>query len=164
MGFRPLFLQLHRNGGEGQFWVDHRIEIWVGSSSGILCNKPVFSCPCRFQALWDRTVSWHGMLTGQSNTKHFVGVGVSGRGNRVLLNFQNCILDLISFFFFFFYVLKAQLSQALEEVGNHKQRAEMVSDQFLPCYLSPGCFIELYAKFSSFKRWISSKYSEMISK
>lgn len=85
----------------------------------------------------------------------------------VLLNFQNYILDLISFCCFFFpclFILKAQLSQVLEEVGNHKQRAEMVSVQFLP-FFPPGCFTEqLYAKFSSFKQWISSKYSEMNSK
>lgn len=61
----------------------------------------------------------------------------------VLLNFQNYILELISFIFFFcFCVLKAQLSQALEEVGNHKQRAEMVSVQFLPFFFFPSCFTE----------------------
>lgn len=59
----------------------------------------------------------------------------------VLLNCQNYILELISFFFFCFCVLKAQLSQALEEVGNHKQRAEMVSVQFLPFFF-PSCFTE----------------------
>lgn len=34
------------------------------------------------------------------------------------------------FFFFFFFALKVQMSQVLEEVGNQKQRAEMVSGLF----------------------------------
>lgn len=50
----------------------------------------------------------------------------------------------LNFFFFLPCVLKAQLSQVLEEVGSHKQRAEMVSVQFLPFFFSfpSGCFTE----------------------
>lgn len=140
------FCSFQRNGVEAQFCLDHGIEIWAGSSSGILCNKPVFLVHVAFRLFGTRLS--HGMGCWQDRTRPNTCISFSmpwkswcpwwsfwggQQGDKSLIMLPK-LHPILNFLFVFSCVLKAQLSQVLEEVGNHKQRAEMVSTQFLPFF------------------------------
>lgn len=78
-------------------------------------------------------------------------------------------LNVLNFVFFLFSISKVQMSQVLEEVGNQKQRAEMVRGVLFFFLFIIIIFLMLhiavmYAKFSAFEMWIGSKYLDLDSK
>lgn len=81
----------------------------------------------------------------------------------VLLNFQNYILELISFFFFLFLCLEGSAVSGSGRSGKPQAKSRdgkcSISAFFFPLVVLQSSNVQ-----SSFKQWISSKYSEVNSK